>query len=375
MFVDAHVFDGEYQGTRSFVKEIYTRIAKRTDDFTLFLGAHDVLNLRDIFPEIPRSQFVQIKSLNRFIRLGFELPWLLRKYKIDYAHFQYMAPFFKTTKYIVTTHDVLFLDTPQWFSFPYRIQRYFFFYVSLLMADIRTTVSEFSRNSICRHFKLDPTSFTVIHNGVSKHFFQPYDKLEAQAIVKRSFGIENYVLYVSRIEPRKNHHFVLRAMRELGYLDKGIQLVFVGHESLKSSMLEQELASLTHGQRQNFHWLRNLNEADLLKVMQASRVFVYPSVSEGFGIPPLEAAALQTPTICSNLTAMKDFDFFEEGHIDTSDYDTFKKTLSVFLQSPPSHNKLELIAQEISKRYSWDASAAELCNVIQAAFNKKSIKN
>jgi glycosyltransferase involved in cell wall biosynthesis len=356
LFVDAHVFDGEYQGTRSFLKEIYKRIAQMPDRFELYLGAHDTGNLQKIFPSLPPERFIPIRSHNRLTRLGIELPMLLRKYGFDIAHFQYIVPFFKTCKYVVTTHDVLFLDTPQWFSLSYRLQKSFFFYLSLLLADLRSTVSDFSRRSIAKHMRLDPRSIVIIPNGVGEQFLLPYDKMAVQTQVKHRFSIENYVLYVSRIEPRKNHHSLLRAMRELGCFERGIQLVFVGHESIPSTSLNDELAQLSGDQARSFHWLKNISDEDLLLLMKAARLFAYPSLSEGFGIPPLEAGALKVPVVCSNTTAMGDFTFFGPGHVDVNNYDQFKSAMKAYIDNQPEESVLSRIAAEIQTKYSWDAS-------------------
>jgi glycosyltransferase involved in cell wall biosynthesis len=69
--------------------------------------------------------------------------------------------------------------------------------------------------------------------------------------------------------------------------------------------------NLNPEQRKLFYWIEQVEQADLNNFYLASRLFVYPSKAEGFGIPPLEAAGFHCPVLCSNATAMKDFDFFE----------------------------------------------------------------
>jgi glycosyltransferase involved in cell wall biosynthesis len=104
----------------------------------------------------------------------------------------------------------------------------------------------------------------------------------------------------------------------------------------------------------------------LLLFYQAALLFVYPSKAEGFGIPPLEAAAARTPVVCSNTSAMQEFDFFGPGHVDPEDYDGYKTAVAQILEEAPGMEALTDIAATISKRYSWDKTASVLHELILA---------
>lgn len=365
IFVDAHVFDGEYQGTRSFIQEMYRRLAAESGRFTLYLGAHDTENLARIFPTVPKDHLIRYRSTNRIVRLGWELPILLNKLKPDFAHFQYMAPWVKMCPYIITTHDILFWDTPQYFSLGYKIQKTIFFYMSLLQADIRTTVSEFSRQSIAHHFKIPKESIHVIANGVSNRYFESYDKASVAKQVKEKFHLQKYILYVSRYEPRKNHAGLLQAVRKGGWLQKGYSLVFVGHKSIEVPELLTEINALSNAEKAYFYQLENVSDAELLLLIQAASLFVYPSLSEGFGIPPLEAAALQIPTVCSNQTAMADFGFFGAGHVNPHETGALQKAIELYVTQPPNEAQLKAISQTIKQKYNWQEQANTLMNLIE----------
>jgi glycosyltransferase involved in cell wall biosynthesis len=91
---------------------------------------------------------------------------------------------------------------------------------------------------------------------------------------------------------------------------------------------------------------------------------VYLSKAEGFGLPPLEAAALKVPVICSNTTAMSDYSFFENNHIDPEDTNALKERMSQIISSSPAEPKLEAISEKLKKEYSWEASAEKLYGLI-----------
>ena len=103
-----------------------------------------------------------------------------------------------------------------------------------------------------------------------------------------------------------------------------------------------------------------MDDNDLLEFYRAAEVFVYPSRAEGFGIPPLEAAALGTPVICSNTSGMEQFSFFGEYHIDPFDLDGLKTKLVKILQTPPPSGILEERSALIRQQYSWDRAAEAL---------------
>ena len=119
LFADAHVFDNEYQGSRTFIKELYNCLSQK-NDLQLYLAAYDVENLKQYFPDTTNIVFLKYKYKNSVARLLFDIPFLIKKHKFDYAHFQYITPIKKNCRFIVTTHDVLFNDFPEEFSFVYR---------------------------------------------------------------------------------------------------------------------------------------------------------------------------------------------------------------------------------------------------------------
>ena len=190
-------------------------------------------------------------------------------------------------------------------------------------------------------------------------------KEKAQQCVKEKYGIENFILNVSRIEPRKNHLLLLNTFLELKLYNQGIALVFIGKRSIKTPALEAKVRSLTDKERKYFHWIEQVDQQELELFYRASRLFVYPSKAEGFGIPPLEAAVFQTSVLCSNATAMKDFTFFEPFSFDPENNIEFKKELKAMIHTPSSPAQLHSIAEEVMEKYSWQKSAATLYKLLK----------
>jgi glycosyltransferase involved in cell wall biosynthesis len=364
IFVDAHVFDGEFQGTRTFIKGIYTILARK-DDVQLYLGAHNTDNLKKDFSESGNVHFVKYKSTSGFWRLLYETPAIIKKYNIQYAHFQYISPLQKGCKFIVTIHDLLFIDFPREFPFLYRSIRSLIFKISAVNADIVTTVSQYSKSSIQKHFGIKPDKIYIISNGVSADFFQAYDKSASRKFIYQKYGVDKFLLYVSRIEPRKNHIFLVKAFIELKLYEQGFYLILIGHKSIAVSELDTMFNNLPQNVKQYIFITHEINGEDLLEFYRAASIFIYPSKAEGFGIPPLEAAALRIPVICSNTTGMSDFYFFGTNLIDPHNYEAFRNKLSDIVARVPDQGNLGNIAELIRNKYTWEESAERLYEVIK----------
>ena len=364
LFLDAHLFDESGQGSRTFIKEIYSVLSKKEDVY-LYMGAYDTDNLKEYFPYAKNISFVKYRSTSGFMRLMYDIPSIIRKYQIHYAHFQYIVPLFKNCRFIVTTHDLLFKEYPQEFPLLYRLVKSFLFKRGAKKANILTTVSEYSKRSIQKYFGIKAEHIHVIPNGVSNLFFADYDKDKAENYIKNKFGAKKIILLVSRLEPRKNHVLLLQAFLELKLFDRGYCLVLLGHESIKTAEFDIAMNQLPENSKPFIFMFNDINDTDLLEFYRAAEVFVYPSKAEGFGIPPLEAAAVKIPVLCSNTSAMSDFTFFNGYMFDPANYTVFKKKLYDMVSDLPNKTVLEKCATIIHQKYSWERSAETLYQLIR----------
>lgn len=363
LFVDAHVFDGEYQGSRSFIKELYTELAA-VPGLRIFMAAFDTLHLQKEFAALPNITFIKYNTKSSVKRLLFQVPAIIKKYRIHYAHFQYIIPLQKKCRYIVTTHDVLFKDEPGYFPAGYRYLKTFLYKFAVKRADILTTVSEFSKQSITRHFSIPAKKIHVIPHGVAARFFAPFDKTAAREQVIRTHGIQHFILYVSRFEPRKNQYLLLKVFAELELYKKNYCLVFAGHRSLPVKDFDEGYAALPDAVQKSVFVFPHLDDEQLLSFYRAAACFVYPSSAEGFGMPPLEAAAAGVPVLCSNRTALADFEFFGKNHLDISNTAAFKERLAAILEHEDSLHT-ENIKAYVQQHYSWQNAAAAFYKLVK----------
>ncbi|MBG6111767.1 glycosyltransferase involved in cell wall biosynthesis [Flavobacterium sp. CG_9.10] len=355
IFVDCHVFDGSPQGTASYIKGLYQELIK--DQNKTFYFASYTGNLESIFGNNNNVHYLQYSSKSKYLRLLVDIPGLIKKNNIDYAHFQYIVPPVKKCKYIVTIHDVLFLDFPRYFPFAYKISKKILFKWSAKKADIVLTVSEYSKSRIQDHFKIE--NIEVTPNAIEAVFFEEFDKKAVTEANKVNYGLTNYFLYVSRWEKRKNHLLLLKVFVENKFYDQ-FHLVFVGDNSITNTTYKSYFKTLPNKIKDKIVILNKVNFDELLNLIRGASLSIYPSIAEGFGIPPLETAAAHIPTICSNTTAMSDFDFFQNSLFDPFD----EKDLKYKIIAGLNPQNLSAISKAIKDKYNWRIAASVLVKAI-----------
>lgn len=356
IFLDCHVFDGNFQGTTTYLKGLYSVLLKdKSKQF--YFGASNTIFLETIFGTHDNLTYVSYKSKNKFYRLLFDIPRIIKQNKIDFAHFQYVIPPIKACKYIVTIHDVLFLDFPQYFPFIYKIKNKFLFKTSAKRSDIVLTVSNYSKQQIQKHFGINKV--TVTPNAVDPVYFEEYDKKAVCKQVKDKFKTENYFLYVSRWEPRKNHDQLLKVFIENKYY-KNHCLVFVGDNAIKNKVYDEYYRKLSTEIKATIFSLKKIKYQDLVLLVRGADLSIYPSIAEGFGIPPLESLAAKIPTICSNTTAMSDFDFFEDCFFNPLDINDLKSKIAIGLKD----DKIDQKRSQMQEKFTWQLAAEQFKKAI-----------
>ena len=343
-FVDCHVFDGNLQGTTTYIKGLYQELIKDKSN-TFFLAAFDVYNLESVFGLHENVIYLKYRSKNKYIRLLFDIPKIIKSNNIDFAHFQYIVPPIKNCKFIVTIHDVLFLDFPDSFPIFYRIKIKLLFKASAKYSDIVLTVSEYSRKQIQKHFNI--SEITITPNAVDPIYFNLYDKIFIKKEVKEKFKVINYFIYVSRWEPRKNHHTLLRAFVENQYY-KTYNLVFVGDKAIENQEYNNYYLTLPGDIKDTIFTFNKIDFQELLLLVRGADLSIYPSKAEGFGIPPLESIAASVPTICSNTTAMSDFQFFDDCLFNPIDLEDLKVKIEMGLKDTRITQKRKAMADKFS---------------------------
>ena len=367
IFVDAHCLDTSYQGTQTFVRDLYLVLLSHYHDLDIYFGASNKENVLKNFPFLDSNKIlIYKKSIFPLQRILVDIPRILKQQHFDFAHFQNLAPLnVKGTKSIVTLHDVLYNDYKEHFPFHFQKSRSLLFGLSIKNAFIKTTVSNYSLRRIAYHYKISPKEITIISNAVNELDCHFKTKSEAEELIENKFGLKRFILYVSRFEPRKNHELLLDSYLEQKLYERDIHLVFIGEKSIEINSLDNKLSGLQSNIKQYIHHFHQVDGKDLSAFYTACSLFVYPSDAEGFGIPPLEAAICKAPVLCSSNTAMGEFDFFAPNHFQPC----CKKELGIkikgLIDNPPSVTFLNDTARAVKEKYSWQKSADTFYKILK----------
>lgn len=370
IFVEGHLFDHGYEGAATYIRGLYgALLTSYPDEFQIVVGCQRPEHAEERFAGVPGVSFARYRWADKYRRLLFDVPRLCRETAPDFAHFQYFTPLVKNCRWIVTIHDILFDDFPEYFPDGYRRIRDILFPLSARRADVLTTVSDYSAEAMQRHWSIDRRQALVVPNGVELPDTQAAECQRPDLLAR--LGITGrYLVCVSRHEPRKNQKLLLEAFAALGEPD--LHLLFIGSKTLHTPELEESLRKLPPEVQSRVHFAQGLSDAELAAAYVHAEAAVYPSLAEGFGLPPLESLALGTPTLCSSRTAMADFDFFGPWHFDPSSPDQLAAQLKGMLGDPKAARRAASeMRAEMARRYSWKRSAdvfrAHLLQALQQA--------
>jgi len=365
ILIDAHVFDGKFQGSRTYIKGLYSEMIDLKKDWHFYFVGNNTENIEKAIGIKENVSYVSLRFKNKFIRLLYEIPYIIKKNQIHFAHFQYIAPFFKTCKYIVTTHDILFEEKrfSSYFPWKYRLINGFLFKRSAKKADVLLAVSEYTREKLVELYKIDDNKIVITPNAIDVFS----ENIKKDHYIKDKYGCDKYILYVSRIEPRKNHISIAKAYVNLELHKRGYQLVFIGNQDIKDESLHSFLKEHKKIFDLNLHYFANINEEELKRFYVNSELVVYPSLAEGFGIPPLEAAMHKKMVLCSSATAMAEFDFFKY-HVDPYNQEEIELALNTMIKDEDEESLIS-IREKILNTYSWDNSAIALINQLDKLNN------
>ncbi len=238
--------------------------------------------------------------------IGEQLVWpgLLAQSGADLFHSPYvLLPLLARVKMIMTVHDLIFEHYPE-----YRTQGLLQkFYRPVMQLGIKRaervlTVSEASGHDIQEYYHVDSAHIHVIYNGVDK-IFQFEQDVQRLAAVRARYGLpEHFILTVGAGRPHKNVETLVEAFARLDPAVAPALVIGGEHDARFPDLVGMHIA--TYGLSERVIRLGMIQEADLSAVYSLADVFVFPSLIEGFGIPPLEAMMCGTPVVASSTPAV-----------------------------------------------------------------------
>jgi glycosyltransferase involved in cell wall biosynthesis len=293
--IDVHTLGTQSGGNETYFRQHVRGLLQDKSDnsYNLFYSYPSALKE---FQWDARFSFSKIPT-NPLQRICVSIPRLLQKIRPDVFHCQYVMPPFVKARTVVTIHDLAHEHFPEFFHPVEAMRMKKMVRWTAKRADHILTVSEFSAADISRRFGVPREKITVAYQAAAPDF-RPRDREHCQEHIARIYGIRSpFLLYVGRIQARKNLPRLVEAYARLRKQGTKATLVMVGKKDWQSDQVLTKIKDL--GLESHTVFPGFVPFADLPLFYNAAEVFVFPSIFEGFGLPVVESMASGVPTITS----------------------------------------------------------------------------
>ncbi len=337
-------------------------------EYVLFARPGDLAELAAFGPNVRGvAETARPYSLGEQLRL----PLAARRAGADLFHApHYVLPPLVPGRTVVTIHDCIHLRFPQYL--PNRaawLYAHMMIRVAARRATRILTVSEASKRDILHYTGVRPEKVVVVHNGIDARFTAAPDQ-EALSRVRLRFDLSHpFVLYVGNIKPHKNLERLIDgfAQARAGAPDD-LKLVVIGDEISKYPGLRQSV----HRHRLDKHvrFFGFQPAATLVAFYRLARAFVFPSLYEGFGLPPLEAMANQTPVVTSNVSSLPEVVGDAALLVDPYDSRSIAEGIRRAVTDEPLRQELIARGRRRVEAFSWQEAATRTLQVYRDAVGR-----
>ena len=274
-----------------------------------------------------------------------------------YHFFNFIIPKNIDGKVILTIYDTVFITAKETINFKRPIDDYI---NSAKQADKIITVSESAKSDIIKNLGVEANKIDVIYPGIDLEIYNKnYTDEEKKKVKEKYFLPENYLLFLGTIEPRKNLVNVLKAFAKFKAKDKKMKLVVSGKLGWKSENIPELIERL--GIKDNIIFTGYVDEIDKVLIYKLAKIFLFPSIYEGFGMPILEAMAAGIPVITSNCSSMPEVVGESGILINPNSYDEICNAIEdITNEDRKSLQKRITLGIERSKKFTWNESSKKL---------------
>ena len=298
----------------------------------------------------------------------YRMPTVLREWKADvffspdgYASLRTAVP------QVMVTHDLAFLHYDN--QLPPRVQRYYQRRVPRFLHAAKRiiTVSEFVKGDVNLHYGTPPEKMTVIGNGV-KEVFAPLGESAITDVRNAYAGGLPYFFYLGSVHPRKNIDRLIMAYGAYRRTSNtAYPLLLGGRMAWQSAAVRRAWQESEY--RTAIHFLDYLPEAEVASVLGGAAALVYPSLSEGFGVPLLEAMAAEVPILTSSATSLPEVAGPAAVYFDPLRVGEIAEAMVRIADQPGLADRLVAAGRLQRQRYSWEKSAAAVADCLRQAIN------
>lgn len=354
--------------TQEIVDNVITLLSSTPEiNFVIFLS---VENFSDFNCDGQKVKKVLIKARWYSLAEQIEIPYRLWQEKIDLVHFPHFnVPILTLTPFIVTIHDLILTKFPTYRATTLHPLLYWLkdkayrLVISLAVKRAKKiiTVSEFTKNDLINQFKVEPSKILVTYEGVANLIKSNESLLTAKLDNKKVLELYNlstpFLLYVGNAYPHKNLEGLIRIFGKLRTDQTDLKLVLVGKEDYFYNRVKEFAKHHNFWQPANHNSLvafpGYIPDEHLAVIFEVASAYVFPSLYEGFGLPPLEAMAHNCPVVSSNRASMPEILGEAALYFDPENEAEAVTIISGLLNNNEQRLKMIDLGQKQAKKYSW----------------------
>jgi glycosyltransferase involved in cell wall biosynthesis len=318
------------------------------------------------FMETHRIKYKVLNTKIYALKEQFELPAMIESCDLFWSpHFNIPLFPIKAKKRLVTIHDAYHLAFSKKLSLKEKLYANLFFRMALRLSDAVITVSAFSKAELVKfmgqRFK---KKIKIILNGVTSFDNTSIAQLE---------GPKNYFLFVGNIKPHKNLKNAILAFKSfcIDNPDENYRFKIVGQKSGFINA-DQEVETLLFNDlllRDRVDFTGFVADADLKNIYQNAYCLIFPSLYEGFGLPPLESMLVGTPAIISNRASMPELCGNAVLYFDPENINSIKNKITEIVTNKALYEKLSMLGVVQAKRYTWKDAALKHLGLLDKLIN------
>ena len=294
-------------------------------------------------------------------------------HSLDLLHStDFIPPLHSSIPSVITVHDLAFLRWPHFLTESHAA---YYSQVDSAVRHARHIIvpSESTKNDVVGQLGASPKKISVIYEAAAPHYC-PLSQERCRAAMQRKYGIpENYIFFVSTIEPRKNIGGLLEAFHHLRkyYNIEDTGLVLAGKPGWLYEEVYWKVEQLDLGQSTFF--VGRVPDEDLHQLFVGACCHVHPAFYEGFGLSPLEAMACGTPTIVSNTSSMPEVVGDAGLIVDPSNWEEIAVAMHRLLTEEELHQELSQKGLQRASVFSWSRAASETLDVYRMVCGRTAV--
>ena len=280
---------------------------------------------------------------------------LMRSNSDIYHFFNFTIPINIKGKVIVTIYDTVFITAPETMGNKKKIEDYIY---GAEKSDLIITISESAKMDIVENLGINEDKIKIVTPGIDIESYSKEYSIEELNTIKDRYQLpDNYILYLGTVEPRKNIERIIKAFLYYKKNHNGdLKLVIAGGMGWNY----KNIIDLIESNSEDIILTGYVREEDKIPIYKLSKVFVFPSLYEGFGMPVLEAMASGIPVITSNVSSLPEVAGDAAIKVDPlNEIEIFNAYEKILLDSNLREKMIQAGYQQ-SKKYSWRESAIKL---------------